>query len=161
MITKTEKGFLKASVIENNIISIWSIKTIQDLFTGKEALEHIFVGYTVENKFSGYHTECMYPNKYHQDSSDKNNKLDKSKVYKLYLPDEEKYSTCFPNDMDAIDIILAIDEANENVIKKRANNEKTNTGYSETYKVKIKILKDQNGKVYNAFPLQNNFSIAK
>ena len=58
--------------------------------------------------------------------------------------------------MDAIDIILAIDEANENVIKKRANNEKTNTGYSETYKVKIKILKDQNGKVYNAFPLQNN-----
>ena len=55
MITKTEKGFLKASVIENNIISIWSIKTIQDLFTGKEALEHIFVGYTVENKFKILH----------------------------------------------------------------------------------------------------------
>lgn len=37
-----------------------------------------------------------------------------------------------------------------------ANNEKTNTGYSETYKIKIKILKDKNGKVYNAFPLLNN-----
>ena len=33
MITKTEKGFLKASVIENNITAIWSIKIIQDLFT--------------------------------------------------------------------------------------------------------------------------------
>lgn len=156
MITKTEKGFLKASANLKDITKIWSIKSIQDLFTNKDALKHIFIGYTVENKFNGYHTEFMYPNKYNQDSFDKNNKLDKSKVYKLYLPDEEKYSTCFPNNMDAIDIILAIDEAYENVAKKLANNEKTNTGYSETYKIKIKILKNKNGKVYNAFPLPDN-----
>lgn len=156
MFTKIEKGFLKASSNTKDITEIWSIKSVQNLFTNKDALKHIFVGYTVENKFNGYHTECMYPNKYNQDSSDKNSKLDKSNVYKLYLPDEEKYSTCFPNNMDAIDIILAIDEAYENVTKKLADNEKTNTGYSETYKIKIKILKDENGKVYNAFPLLNN-----
>lgn len=118
MITKIEKGFLKASANTKDITEIWSIKSVQNLFTNKDTLKHIFVGYTVGNKFNGYHTECMYPNKYNQDSFDKNNKLDKSKVYKLYLPDEEKYSTCFPNNMDAIDIILAIDEAYENVTKK-------------------------------------------
>ena len=153
MLTEIEKNFLKIIVKTETIADIWSINSVQKLFSNELSLEHIFIGFIVNEKLNGYHTECMFPNKYNQNSSKANMKLDKNKVYKLYLPDAKKYSTCFPYYMNAIDIIIAIDEAYEEVI---THKEKTNIGYSSTYKMNIKILKDLSGKVYNAFPLNND-----
>lgn len=40
MITKIEKGFLKASANTKDITEIWSIKSVQNLFTNKDTLKH-------------------------------------------------------------------------------------------------------------------------
>lgn len=147
-----EKGILQMLADINTVDELWSMDFIQKIFYDKAALEHIFTGFVSGERFQGYHTEIMYPNKYNQDSYCKNKKLKKDKVYRLYLEDEHKMSDCFPLTMGVADIILAIDEAYEDSKRKKWEKQSSGYGYSKTYGLTILIVKNKNNKIVDAYP---------
>ena len=154
MLTEIDKSILKMMVDTNSIEDLWSILSIQNMFFDKKSLEHIFSGYIANEKLQGYHTECIYPNKYNKNENKKNIKINKQKVYRLYL-DNYKTSDFVPINMSPIDVIFAIDEAYEDLMNKLKNGEKTNLGHSKTYCLNIRILTNSNKKIYDAFPPLN------
>lgn len=70
-------------------------------------MEHIFKGVLQSSNIIGYHSEILFPNQYGQDAISSNLKLDKTKPYKLELPNR-KFTSCFPITMTTADVIIAI-----------------------------------------------------
>lgn len=152
MITSNEKAILQMIADISTVDEIWNIKSVQKLFSDRESLEHIFTGFVSGERFQGYHTEIMYPNKYQQDFCSKNSNLKKDKVYRLYLEGEAKISDCFPLTMSVVDIIIAIDEGYENSKQREQEKQRIVCGYSKTYGLNLRIVKDKNDKIVDAYP---------
>lgn len=72
VITSDEKAILQMLANISTIDELWTIKSVQRLFCDKESLEHIFTGFVLGERLQGYHTEIIYPNKYHQDLCSQN-----------------------------------------------------------------------------------------
>lgn len=116
---------------------------------GQGVMEHIFKGFQIENGcFNGYHSECLYPNLYNH-IINTSLKIDKTKVYEMYLYDVSKKSSFFPITMSCEEIIIAILEEYKQKIKNKSEKNIIKNH------LKIEIFLTNEGKIYNAYPIYN------
>lgn len=119
-------------------------------------IEHIFKGELQSSNIIGYHSEIFFPNLYEQDTIASNLTLNKTKPYKLELPNG-KLTSCFPITMTPTDVIIAILKTYQEALKnpplnRNCSNWKRNYCLPD-YGFNIQVIIKQEQKIFDSFPL--------